>query len=65
MKGEWTDSQSMARKAGLSNGRAFRKKLRADLADVHTPNNWKVEVGSPKHARMAEALKELMAGLKR
>lgn len=55
MKEQFTNAADMARARGI-NAKRFRARLRARLADHHTPGSWRVVIGSEKHCLMEREL---------
>jgi len=54
----YTTAAEMARERGID-GKKFRARLRRDLHRYHTPNSWRVVVGSDKHLLMARVADEM------
>ena len=61
MSEHYTNAEEMARQAGLTDGKAFRGRLRKRRPDLHVRGSWKVVVGSQKHLEMKRELALMLA----
>ncbi len=62
MRERFTDTEEMAKQAGLLHEKRFRSRLRKNLPQHHVKGSWPTRIGSDENHAMRRELKEMLAG---